>query len=228
MVSLKPSQRVAAGIIGVVSAFALLVVPFSALSSAETDIKSRIAAQLGSEHPFEELSSAAPAISKPKWYTNVTFTYSVSKNGATSGDLAEFSRLANETLNDTRGWTRLGVQFKEVTSGGNFRLILAQASLMSSYSSGCTADWSCNVGNSVIINDDRWMNASPSWNNAGGTLRDYRNMVVNHETGHWLGHGHTFCNGGGKATVMQQQSIDLQGCTFNPWPLESELWSTRL
>jgi hypothetical protein len=26
---------------------------------------------------------------------------------------------------------------------------------------------------------------------------------------------------------MQQQSINL-GCSFNPWPLDSELWSTRL
>ena len=55
-------------------------------------------------------------------------------------------------------------------------------------------------------------------------MRDYRHMVVNHEMGHWLGSGHQYCGGIGQpAPVMQQQSIDLQGCAFNPWPLDWEL-----
>ena len=219
------------GVIGGLSALLLLALPFYSLVStanAQNDLQNTISARLLSEHPFEELSGAAPTINKPKWYTNVTFTYSVSKNGATSGDLTQFAAQANETLNDPRGWAQLGVQFREVASGGNFRLILSQASLVPSYSSACSSDWSCNVGNNVIINDDRWMNASEAWNANGGSLRDYRHMVVNHETGHWLGHDHAFCTGAGNtAPVMQQQSIDLQGCKFNPWPLDSELWTSR-
>ncbi|HVW34925.1 MAG TPA: DUF3152 domain-containing protein, partial [Acidimicrobiia bacterium] len=55
------------------------------------------------------------------------------------------------------------------------------------------------------------------------TLAEYRAMVVNHETGHWLGFGHAFCSGPGQpAPVMQQQSMSLQGCAFNSWPLPSE------
>ncbi len=100
---------------------------------------------------------------------------------------------------------------------------------MPSFSSGCDVEWSCRVGRSVIINDKRWVDASAAWNASGGTLRDYRHMVVNHEVGHWLGHGHLHCAGAGQlAPVMQQQSIDLEGCKFNPWPLTSELWSTQL
>ena len=54
----------------------------------------------------------------------------------------------------------------------------------------------------------------------------YRHMVVNHETGHWLGHGHLGCAGRGRpAPVMMQQSKGLAGCRHNPWPLPSELWS---
>ena len=57
------------------------------------------------------------------------------------------------------------------------------------------------------INQVRWKDASPSWNGAGKSLRDYRNLVVNHETGHWLGHGHLGCPGPGRlAPVMMQQS----------------------
>jgi hypothetical protein len=83
--------------------------------------------------------------------------------------------------------------------------------------------WSCRSGDNVVINEDRWLGASPSWNEAGARLRDYRHMVVNHETGHWLGYGHSACRSpGAPAAVMQQQSMSLQGCAANPWPLPAE------
>ncbi|HEX5017257.1 MAG TPA: DUF3152 domain-containing protein, partial [Actinomycetes bacterium] len=59
---------------------------------------------------------------------------------------------------------------------------------------------------------------------AGGNLRQYRAMVVNHETGHWFGLGHASCGGSGKlAPVMMQQSKGLEGCRPNPWPLPGEI-----
>jgi hypothetical protein len=156
-------------------------------------------------------------------------TYDVMTKGAITASFAEFRTQANATLNDGRGWTRLGVSFHEVANGGDFTLVLSEASQMTSFSSGCGVDYSCRAGRYVIINQDRWQGATPSWNNAGGSLRDYRHMVVNHETGHWLGHGHASCSGAGQpAQVMQQQSIDLQGCAFNAWPTASELWSSQL
>jgi hypothetical protein len=217
-------------LISVIGVLLMVLLPFYTLAAnAQDDIAiSKISARLSSEQPFVGIDTASPTIDKPKWYTNVTFYYTVSSNGSVS-NLDTFATLANQTLNDSRGWSRLGVQFKQVASGGSLHLILSEASLLPTYSSGCTSDWSCTVGNSVIINDDRWTGASTAWNAAGGSLRDYRHMVVNHETGHWLGHGHEFCSASGAlASVMQQQSIDLQGCKFNPWPLDSELWSSRL
>lgn len=158
-----------------------------------------------------------------------TVTYDVTTKGVITASLAEFKQLANATLNDGRGWARLGASFQEVATGGSFTLVLSEANQMPTFSSGCSADYSCRAGRYVVINQDRWLGATPSWNNAGGSLRDYRHMVVNHETGHWLGHDHQTCGGLGQAApVMQQQSIDLQGCSFNPWPLATELWSTQL
>lgn len=161
--------------------------------------------------------------------TGRTVTYDIMTIGVITANIAEFRAQANATLNDGRGWSRLGVVFQEVQSGGDFTLALSEASQMTSFSSGCGTDYSCRSGRYVIINQDRWLGATPSWNNAGGSLRDYRHMVINHETGHWLGHGHANCTAAGQpAQVMQQQSIDLQGCAFNPWPTAGELWSTQL
>lgn len=158
-----------------------------------------------------------------------TVTYDVTTRGTITANLDEFKSQANQTLNDSRGWRRLGVEFKEVASGGSFTLVLSEASQLPTFWQGCSVDYSCQVGSYVIINQDRWLGASAAWNNSGGSLRDYRHMVINHETGHWLGHGHETCPGPGQAAaVMQQQSIDLGGCNFNPWPLENELWSSRL
>lgn len=158
-----------------------------------------------------------------------TVTYDVTTRGSVTADLSQFKAYANETLNSSLGWSRLGVRFNEVASGGQFTLVLSEASEVPSFSTGCSADYSCNVGRYVIINQDRWLGATPAWNNAGGDLRNYQHMVINHETGHWLGHGHENCPAAGQAAaVMQQQSISLQGCKFNPWPLDSEIWSSRL
>lgn len=153
-----------------------------------------------------------------------TVTYRIEKRGPIKADLTEFATLAAETLADPRGWRAQGTAFKQVDSGGDFTLWLSTADAMSSFGGVCNFRWSCRSGRNVAINEARWTGASDTWNAAKGSLRDYRNMVVNHEVGHWLGHSHLMCPGAGKkAPVMQQQSKSLQGCTFNPWPLTSEL-----
>lgn len=149
--------------------------------------------------------------------------YHVETRGKITTSVKKFRRLANATLNDPRGWRGAGIQFREVAKGGSMTLVLAEASWLPRFSSGCSAQWSCRVGRYVIINQMRWKNASPAWNGAGGSLRGYRHMVVNHETGHWLGWGHRSCpKAGAKAPLMQQQSIGLQGCRFNPFPTAAE------
>jgi hypothetical protein len=87
--------------------------------------------------------------------------------------------------------------------------------------------WSCRVGRYVIINQDRWEHASPAWNAAHLSLRNYRNLVVNHETGHWLGLRdiYTCPTPGQPAPVMMEQSKGIGSCHFNPWPLPREIAS---
>jgi sulfur relay (sulfurtransferase) complex TusBCD TusD component (DsrE family) len=154
-----------------------------------------------------------------------TFTYCTAVRGVATSNLATLLPKLKSTYDDSRGWSLDGlVEFKEATSGCDYTVWISASSQMASFGGVCDSDWSCRSGNNVVINYDRWTNASDAWNASGGSLDEYRSMVINHETGHWLGFSHRYCGGPGQpAPVMQQQSINLQGCTFNAWPTAAEL-----
>jgi hypothetical protein len=139
--------------------------------------------------------------------------------------LLELQQKLAAVYGDPRGWNKGGaITFVYAASNCDFTVWLSAAANMTSFGSICDNYYSCTVKPNVIINYDRWMGATDPWNAAGGNLEDYRVMVINHESGHWLGYGHRSCPGAGQlAPVMQQQSIDLQGCKFNPWPTAAEL-----
>lgn len=164
----------------------------------------------------------------------ITYTYCVASRGEV-GDLTEFANMVFSTLNDPRGWPRAGVIFQENEGADpntdpnacSMTLTLAAADQMTSFSTECSDEYSCRVGNDVVINVDRWNNATEGWLNAGGTVSRYRTMVINHEVGHRLGHldNELTCSAVNQpAPLMQQQSMDLLGCTPNEWPLDEELW----
>lgn len=84
---------------------------------------------------------------------------------------------------------RAGAIFEPSTDGNcDFNIVLAQASTLLTFSSVCSEQYSCRVGNNVIINDDRWNSGTDVWMSGGGDLARYRTMVINHEVGHRLGH----------------------------------------
>lgn len=153
-------------------------------------------------------------------------TYSIETDGAVVSSVDELAGVAAQTYLDPRGWAGAGIEFQRVESGADFTLVLANANAVPSYAPGvCDAIYSCQAGRYVVLNDDRWSQGSPNW---PGSLGAYRQMVLNHETGHWLGLGHAVCPGTGElAPVMQQQSIDMQGCAPNSWPLPRELDRVR-
>ena len=148
-------------------------------------------------------------------------TWVVARRGAPVGDLGAFASTVAAAYADPRGWAAAHHRFSRVASGGDLTVVLAEARLVPSFSSSCSVQYSCRVGRYVVINEDRFRRGSTPF---GGGLAQYRSMVVNHETGHWLGLGHARCpRSGALAPVMMQQSKGTGGCRPNAWPLADEL-----
>jgi len=165
------------------------------------------------------------AAEPPKLDVHRVVTYRLTTRGSVGADGASFGAAVAAAYADPRGWLRSHRRFAPVASGGDLTVVLAEARLVPSYSRSCSAQYSCRVGRNVVLNLDRWRSGARAF---PGSLAQYRQMVVNHETGHWLGLGHASCPGRGQpAPVMQQQSMGLQGCVPNAWPLPRELAAVR-
>ncbi|MFE7565105.1 DUF3152 domain-containing protein [Kitasatospora sp. NPDC057500] len=125
-------------------------------------------------------------------------------------------------LADKRGWTndrRNG--FQRVADGAyDFTVKIASPATVDRICGAAGLDThgevNCNVGNQVLVNVKRWTTGSPQFD---GPIDEYRALVINHEVGHRIGHGHETCPGPGKpAPAMMQQIYGLKGCTPNAWP----------
>lgn len=138
--------------------------------------------------------------------------------------IGDFTAVVNSTLDDPKSWIAGGIQFQQVGASDSAQFTVWLASPSTAYSVcinggidirvGGVPYTSCRVGNNVVLNSSRYLNAV-----SGYPLDPYRQYMVNHEVGHRLGHGHELCPGAGQpAPVMQQQTLGLHGCTANSWP----------
>jgi len=154
----------------------------------------------------------------------IVYKYCAAQRGLNDSVLSDFRLKLAATYGDVRGWNDNGrIAFIYSEAGCQLRDWLAASGSMTSFGAICDDYYSCTVYPNVVINYDRWNGATDPWNAQHLGIEDYRAMAINHESGHWLGFDHVACPGVGQpAAVMQQQSIDLGGCTFNPWPLLSE------
>ncbi|MFV0451159.1 MAG: DUF3152 domain-containing protein [Propioniciclava sp.] len=134
------------------------------------------------------------------------------------------AREIQATLDDSRGWAGYGrTSFRAVTEVGEDTLVITLASPDTAQELCQPLDierkWNCRVKNTVVLNSDRWLYMTPTYDD----LTRYRSYMVNHEVGHFLGQAHVGCpKEGAPAPVMMQQSIKLDGCVPNAWPRDAD------
>lgn len=129
-----------------------------------------------------------------------------------------FAERVHGILNDPRSWPRT---FTQVASGGQIRVVLASPDTVDKLCAPLPTHGrvSCQRGDAAVINVVRWSEGAEAFTEAGGTLSEYRNYLINHEVGHLLSQLHEKCAGPGEvAHVMQQQTLKTAPCTPNGWP----------
>ncbi len=151
--------------------------------------------------------------------------FRVSIHGDQPTTKARFARRVRAILCDERGWTASGVRFRYHPKGEYLVSLRSAAATerrcMDLVGLSVRHTWSCAGTREAVLNADRWFEGSPT---LGMSVKRYRRLLVNHEVGHLLGHGHRGCSAAGaKAPVMMQQSKGLGGCRANVWPLPYEL-----
>ncbi|MFF9866093.1 DUF3152 domain-containing protein [Streptomyces sp. NPDC013953] len=144
-------------------------------------------------------------------------------------DAELFAEAVQKTLNDDRSWAHGGAMTFERVSTGDPEFVVTLAS------PGTTGVWCAKSGldttidnvscdsaatERVMINAYRWAQGSETF--GPKAMHAYRQMLINHEIGHRLGHNHVTCRTpGALAPVMQQQtkSLEVDGikCRPNPW-----------
>lgn len=148
-----------------------------------------------------------------------TFMLRIEKG--TNIDPQAAAREVSRVLGDPRSWRGSPdhVSFRQVSrrADADFVLSIATPTTVDRLCrpSQTESRWSCRNGNDVALNSDRFSFGSPTY----PTMSSYREYLINHEVGHWVGHGHDRCPGKGRrATIMVQQSHSLHGCRPGGWP----------
>ena len=130
-------------------------------------------------------------------------------------------KLITSILNDPRGWNNITEkEFLLVSEeDADFTFIFSSPDKTDELCAPLETNgiYSCRNEEEIIINYFRWENGAIDF---GNDMKTYRLYLINHETGHILGLGHTGCpKDGALAPVMMQQSKTTDGCTPYGWPL---------
>ncbi|MGV9255314.1 DUF3152 domain-containing protein [Streptomyces sp. NPDC003697] len=187
------------------------------------DLTYPLSPELKGSGAFDVVPGSARAPGKGRKYT---YRVDVERGLGLDGEL--FAEAVQKTLNDDRSWAHGGERTFERVSSGEPDFVITLAS------PGTTAEWCAKSGldttednvscdsaatERVMINAYRWAQGSTTY---GDRIHAYRQMLINHEVGHRLGHGHVDCDKDGElAPVMQQQTkfLDHDGihCLPNAW-----------
>ena len=148
------------------------------------------------------------------------FNYGIKIESSLNLDSNCIKNLLFLILNDEKGWINITDKSFNQTSieESDFVYIFATPEKTDElcYPLETNGIFSCRNEKEIVINNFRWENGATDF------LKDiemYRLYLINHETGHILGWGHTDCpKEGAIAPLMMQQSKGTNGCIPYGWP----------
>jgi hypothetical protein len=168
--------------------------------------------------------STAEASAKPVGRGNIR-RYEVEVEGGAGISAPAAAQEIQGILGDPRGWTADKHDGFELVSSGPVDFVIKIATpdttdaICGAAGLHTHGEVNCDVGATVVVNLKRWLLGSPQF---PGPIHEYRALIVNHEVGHRIGHGHETCPGAGMlAPVMMQQIDGLKGCRANAWPYDA-------
>lgn len=134
----------------------------------------------------------------------------------------ELTVFSLATLGDPRGWIRSGFTFSS-DDASEYKVILAEPDVVDLLCAPIQTDGSlsCQNGAVVMLNAERWRSAVDGWTD----VNSFRQYLLNHEVGHLIGQFHPAnrCPVAGEPeSLMAPQSLGLEGCQPNAWPLDFE------
>ncbi|CCK25897.1 hypothetical protein BN159_1518 [Streptomyces davaonensis JCM 4913] len=139
-------------------------------------------------------------------------------------DPADVAVQVERILADPRGWTADGHSAFQRVSDGTADFVVRIATpgtvdeICAQHGLDTHGEYNCNVAQHVMVNLERWLLATPVY---AKDVTAYRALIINHEVGHFLGHGHVGCPGPGQpAPAMMQQIKGMHGCVPNVWPYD--------
>lgn len=194
----------------------------------------KVAALLPSDHVAQAADSAPAPVRAIGDYvrapggtvmrgTGTPMTYRVEVEAGIRATAPVFAAAVDATLGDPSSWIGTGQWSLQRVDGddADFVIRLATPDTVDQVCATAGLDTggytSCRAGGLVMINLDRWLSGVPEYH---GDVALYRHYVINHEVGHQLGYGHQGCPARGRpAPVMQQQTLGLNGCLPNGWPM---------
>ncbi|KKD05374.1 DUF3152 domain-containing protein [Streptomyces sp. WM6386] len=162
----------------------------------------------------------------PKAGSGRTLRYRVEVETGLDLSTADVAEQVDRVLADPRGWTADGTSAFQRISSGTADFVVKVATpgtvdkICATQGLDTGGEYNCSVNDTVMVNLRRWELATQYY---ADDVRSYRALIINHEVGHFLHHGHVTCPGPGKpAPAMMQQIKGLKGCVPNVWPYDAQ------
>jgi hypothetical protein len=154
----------------------------------------------------------------------ISYSYTVEFSNSLSLKKNKIINKIQDVLTNKKGWSKLGYNFNfmDVNTNPHFCIKIVPESTIVRICKFKGLSCADSNTNTIYININLWRKGSSK---SKLNLEDYRTYLINHEVGHILGKQHIDKNTlkpRTKAPVMIQQTLGINDCIPNCWPLNWE------